>query len=230
MPAGRGSSATVASPKSTTRARSVPIKMLSGFTSRWTRPARCAAPSPRATSRITRATSRHARGVPIHARRGTPSASSITTYTQPASSSASWMATTFGCPSLPSARASRRNRAFASASAACSTFTATLRSSRGIVGRVHGTHRAATDPIEDHEPPEPRRVVAAEQAGLDLGLQQLVGEVAHVATIGASLASVGGPDDPARIAGGEDACRDVAGHDAAGADHGARADASRPAG
>jgi WD40 repeat protein len=52
-----------------------------------------------------------------------------------------------------------------------------------VIRREHGAHRAAADPIEQHEPAQARRVIAAEQAGLDLRLQQLVGEIAHRATI-----------------------------------------------
>ncbi len=128
-----------ASPKSATlTSPSAESSTFSGFTSRWTTPARCAAASACATGSHT---ARACAGVSrprsrSSARRVRPRTSSITRKAVDPSTPASMTETTAGEAIRAAARASRSKRAAksgSSASAGCMIFTATSRSSRRSV-------------------------------------------------------------------------------------------------
>ena len=125
-----------ASPKSTTFTRpSAPHSTLLGLKSRCTKPARWAAASPRPAAINVRRIVSHRSGPccsRTQPRRVSPSTYSIAMKTRPRCTPTSWIATTLGCCSRASACASRSNRCIPRpARSACSTFTATLRSSFG---------------------------------------------------------------------------------------------------
>ena len=129
----------LASPKSATLIRpSSAISTFSGLTSRWIRPARCAA----ASAETTGSSSARARAgdsgasLPMVSRSVWPGISSIARNTVPSSLPWSKTATTLGCDSFAAARASPTNRAANSSSSpspGCITLTATVRSSRRSV-------------------------------------------------------------------------------------------------
>jgi hypothetical protein len=109
--------------------------MLSGFTSRWTIPASCAAASASAAScRTRRATSGSMRSSRCsRARSVSPRMSGITRYTSPSRSPMSKIGMMCGCRSAATVSASRRKRsssASVSTRSGRSTFTARSRLSR----------------------------------------------------------------------------------------------------
>lgn len=124
------------SPKSATLTRpSSPIRTFSGFMSRWTNPARCAAPSAASTgSRMSSA----ARGWSAPRSRSTsrrvqPATYSMARYTYVPSVPWSKTCTTFGWASRATDLASRMNRSTnepSAASVGCITLSARTRSSR----------------------------------------------------------------------------------------------------
>jgi hypothetical protein len=125
-------------PKSLTATRPAWLmSTLSGLKSRWTRPARCAAASPRPAAKRTWSASRQVCGRSSHPRSVPPSTNSIARNTCSPKVPTSWMATTLGCASRAIAWASRSSRACpvlsvgVVAGPTCSSLIATFRSSFG---------------------------------------------------------------------------------------------------
>ncbi len=111
--AGSFASSGRARPKSVMRTRpSRPTRMFSGFTSRWTMPASCAAISPSAAWWNTPSVASTERPPSSHARRFWPSTSSMATNTSSPARPVSNTATTLGCPRRAIIRASRWSRAW----------------------------------------------------------------------------------------------------------------------